>query len=94
MNLEPVRERTAELAAAIGPIDTLVAMARLEDALGELDRVVSEELEWDELTIDLRDTNAVLVDLSDVRGVLEEAKPVLDRAEVRIRDMASALSGS
>ena len=40
MDLQRIERRTEELAASVGPLDTLLAMARLEDALEALDRAV------------------------------------------------------
>lgn len=83
MDLQQVEQRTTELAESVGPVSTLLAMARLEDALEALDREVASDLGADEAVIDLR----------EVRQVLDRTAPVLDRAVLRIEDMAGALDG-
>lgn len=109
MILQRVELRTAELAAAVGPIDTLVAMARLEDALAALERELDEEPPGtDQQYAEQRDvyergqfsdadqalgSGDVVIDLREVRETLARAEPVLARAELRIGDMASALEG-
>ncbi len=78
MHLEQVAERTEALAATIGPLDTLLAMARLEDALAQLNEVAGDE---------------DVIDLTDARDVLANAEPVLLRAEVRLEDLTRSLRG-
>lgn len=77
MQLERVAERTDELAAAIGPLATLMALARLEDALASLDALADDEV----------------IDLREAQEVLARTGPVIARAEVRIEDLNRALGG-
>lgn len=77
MYLERVAERTDELAESVGPLGTLIALARLEDALADLDAVAHEDV------LDVRDT----------RDVLDHAAPVVAHAQTRIEDLRSSLDG-
>lgn len=76
--LERVAERTEELAGSVGPLGTLIALARLEDALVALDEVAGDPR---------------TVDLDDALRVLSEAEPVILRAEHRVEGILSALGG-
>lgn len=78
MHLEHVAKRTEDLAATVGPLETLLAMARLEDALAACDLVADEEV----------------IDLRQARDVLSQSERVLARAELRIEDLARALDGA
>lgn len=77
MHLERLAERTEDLATTIGPIETLLAMARLEDALAACDLVADEEV----------------IDLRQAREVMSQTERVLARAELRIEDLGRALDG-
>ncbi|MCZ7628473.1 MAG: hypothetical protein M5U19_05210 [Microthrixaceae bacterium] len=77
MYLERVAERTDALAATVGPYETLLAMARLEDALATFDLVASREV----------------IDLRRAREVLSDTEQVLTRAGFRIESMAFVLDG-
>jgi hypothetical protein len=77
MHLERVAERTEDLAMTVGPLETLLAMARLEDALAACDLVADEEV----------------IDLRQAREVMSQSERVLARAELRIEDLTRALDG-
>ncbi|MEZ5238151.1 MAG: hypothetical protein R2716_04170 [Microthrixaceae bacterium] len=77
MHLVRVSERTDELASAVGPLETMVALARLEDALAELDSVAGEEV----------------IDLREAEAVLSRTGPVVARAEQRVEQLAGLLRG-
>lgn len=77
MHLERVAERTEDLAATVGPFETLLAMARLEDALASLEHVAGQDV----------------IDLREAREVLARTEPVVARAEVRIEDLTRAMAG-
>lgn len=79
MPLDHVVRCATDLAATVGPLETLVAMSRLEDALDDLDG----ELDDGDTVIDLRETREVLI----------EIEPVLAGADARIADLRSALEG-
>lgn len=77
MHLERVAERTEDLATTVGPLETLLAMARLEDALAACELVADEEV----------------IDLRQAREVMSQSERVLARAELRIEDLTRALDG-
>jgi hypothetical protein len=77
MHLERVAERTEDLATTVGPLETLLAMARLGDALAACDLVADDEV----------------IDLRQAREVMSHTERVLARAEVRIEDLTRALDG-
>ena len=78
MHLERVSQRTNELSAAVGPVDTMVALARLEDALAALEVVADCEV----------------IDLREARTVTERTAPAVARAEERIGHLAALLEGN
>lgn len=77
MHLERVAERTEDLATTVGPLETLLAIARLEDALEACDLLADEEV----------------IDLRQAREVMSRTERVLARAEIRIEDLTRALGG-
>lgn len=77
MHLERVAERTEDLATTVGPLETLLAIARLEDALEACDLVADEEV----------------IDLRRAREVMSRTERVLAKAESRIEDLTRALGG-
>ena len=77
MHLERVAERTEDLATTVGPLETLLAIARLEDALEACDLAADEEV----------------IDLRRAREVMSRTERVLAKAESRIEDLTRALGG-
>ena len=98
MDLQRIERRTEELAASVGPLDTLLAMARLEDALEALDRAVQLDSERIRSSPDVDragdpEPDDLVIDLREIREVLGRTEPVVERAGVRIADMAHAMDG-
>jgi hypothetical protein len=84
MPLDAVRHRADHLATTVGPHETLVALARLEDALAQLGTVLEAgdgDPDGDESVIDLR----------EVRSVMERVQPLIDSADERIGELRSTL---
>lgn len=86
MHLDTVAQRAEELAGTVGPVETLLAVARLEDALRELEGAL------DGVGEDPRNGD-VVIDLREVRSVLAEVEPTVERADSRISDLRAALEG-
>lgn len=77
MHLARVSERTEELATTVGPLETLLALARLQDALAACDLIA----------------DGAVIDIRQARDVLEATEAVLARAEVRIEELNGVLQG-
>lgn len=77
MYLDRVAERTEDLAATVGPYETLLALARLEDALAACDVAAEHDV----------------IDLREAREVLSQTERALTRVGFRIESLAVALDG-
>lgn len=81
MHVEALVSAATDLATSVGPKATLDALHRVQMALDAIDS---------ELWSGDRDQ---VIDLRETRSVLDELRPVIHRAEVRVADLHSAMNG-
>ncbi len=84
MALDVVSQRAEELARTVGPIETLVALARVEDALELLDDALGDDVGG-------TGDGSQVIDLREVRSVMARIQPLFDMAEARIGDLRATL---
>ena len=83
MYVEALVSAATDLATSVGPKATLDALHRVQQALDAIDSELWSAGNEQEQVIDLRET----------RSVLDELRPVIHRAEVRVADLHSAMQG-
>lgn len=91
MSSDEVTKRTAELGSAVGPLQTLAALARIEDVLAKIDEDLDETGDGGD---NAEAGDPAVIDLRTTRAALDELTAVLAGSEPRIIDLAAALEGT